>query len=278
MPCLLSEEAELLLTAILQKAGSGDGWAFVAVPDGVKNRGAASEELERNGYISSVTLAGHEYVRCMLTAPGRSYFENKPRMQIKEAMEMFILLPQELKEKLKQITSKYKDNDYIQGNPTDASIIDELKDAGYLKKCKKYLGNGYSVKFSYEDLNYDFLEEQYNRMHMSGNSITILGGTNQFNTASEHATIYATQNSGIDSDTLNKLIEEVLKSAPKDNDEQLAMIAESLEEIRNQAISTTPKKGVINTLFTGLKGITNCTGFAANVTILYQFLQANGIL
>lgn len=278
MPCLLSEEAELLLTAILQKAGSGDGWAFVTVPDGVKNRGAASEELKRNGYISSVTLAGHEYVLCMLTAPGRNYFENKPRMQIREAMEMFIPLPQELKEKLKQITSKYKDNDYIQGNPTDASIIDELKGAGYLKKCKKYLGNGYSVKFSYEDLNYDFLEEQYNRQFTSGNNITVNGDVKQLNAASGNATIYATQTDGVDASTLNSLIEEVLKSAPKGNDEQLAMIEESLEEIRNQAISTTPKKGVINALFAGLKGITDCTGFAANVTILYQFLQANGIL
>ena len=43
MPCLLSEEAELLLNAILQKVGSGDGWAFVSVPNGVKNRKAASE-------------------------------------------------------------------------------------------------------------------------------------------------------------------------------------------------------------------------------------------
>ena len=137
MPCLLSEEAELLLNAILQKVGSGDGWAFVSVPNGVKNRKAASEELERNGYISSVTLAGREYVQCTLTTLGRIYFENKPRMQIREAMEMFIPLPRELKEKLKQITNEYKDNDYIQDNPTAASIIDELKDAGYLKKFKK---------------------------------------------------------------------------------------------------------------------------------------------
>ena len=278
MPYLLSEKAELLLNAILEKVGSGDGWAWVTVPDGVKNRRTASEELERNGYISSVTLAGREYVQCTLTASGRSYFQNKPRMQIREAIEMFVPLPQELKVKLKQITNEYKDNDYIQDNPTAVSIIDELRDAGYLKKFKKYLRNSYSVKFSYEDLNYDFLEEQFNRQFMTGNNITVHGEVKQLNAASGHAAIYATQNNGVDSSTLNRLIEEVLKSAPKDNDEQLEMIAESLDEIRNQATSDTPKKGIIKALFTGLNGIANCAGFAANVATLYQFLQASGIL
>lgn len=56
MPYLLSEEAELLLNAILEKVGSGDGWAWITVPDGVKNRRTASEELERNGYISSLLI------------------------------------------------------------------------------------------------------------------------------------------------------------------------------------------------------------------------------
>lgn len=49
---------------------------------------------------------------------------------------MFVPLPQELKVKLKQITNEYKDNDYIQDTPTAASIIDELRDAGYLKNSK----------------------------------------------------------------------------------------------------------------------------------------------
>lgn len=272
MTCLLSEEAELLLTAILQKPGSGDGWAFVTVPDGVKNRKMASEELERNGYISAVTLAGQEYVQCTPTASGRAYFENKPRMQVKEAMEMFVPLTAELKQKLTEIVTQHKDGDYIEEDKETISAVEELKRAGYLRQTRNDILGGYEIRFSYEDLNYDFLEEQYNRQFMTGNNITVHGEVKQLNAASGHAAIYAAQNNGVDSSTLNRLIDEVLKSAPKDDDEQLEMIAESLDEIRNQAMSDTPKKGIIKALFTGLNGIANCAGFAANVATLYQFL------
>ena len=273
MPCLLSEEAELLLNAILQKVGSGDGWAFVSVPNGVKNRKAASEELERNGYISSVTLAGREYVQCTLTTLGRIYFENKPRMQIREAMEMFIPLPRELKEKLKQITNEYKDNDYIQDNPTAASIIDELKDAGYLKKFKKYLRNSYSVKFSYEDLNYDFLEEQYNRQFTSGNNITVHGGVNQLNAASGNATLIVTNNAGADLAQLADLIGRVKAAATDITGEDAETLSESLEVIEEETRSDKPKKSLLKMALTGIQTLKGSAEFAAAVTALIHFVQ-----
>lgn len=190
---------------------------------------------------------------------------------------MFVPLPKDLKEKLKQITTKYQDGDYIRADSESGAVVDELKNAGYLKEFERHIRN-HLVKFSYEDLHYDFLEEQYNKRFMPQNNITVYGGNNQFNTATGDATINSVQNNGIDAATLNKLIAEILKSAPEDDDEQLEMIKDSLEEIRNQATSNAPKKWIIKTLFTGLNGIANCAGFAANVAALYQFLQASGIL
>lgn len=272
MPYLLSEEAELLLNAILQKVGMGDGWAFISVPNGVKNRKAASEELERNGYISSVTLAGREYVQCTLTTLGRNYFENKPRMQIREAMEMFVPLPQELKEKLKQITTEYKDGDYIPANSDIGVVVDKLKNAGYLKKFERHIRN-HLVKFSYEDLQYDFLEEQYNRQFTSGNNITVHGGVNQLNAASGNATLIVTNNAGADLAKLADLIGRVKAAATDITGEDAETLSESLEVIEEETRSVKPKKSLLKMALTGIQTLKGSAEFAAAVTALIQFAQ-----
>lgn len=273
---LLSKQGELLLKAI-QDSSAVNGWCFeVHVPENI-NRDSAVSELEIGGYIISPVVAGIDSIQCTLTPKGETYFVQRPTLQYKEAMEMFVPLPQELKEDLKQITTEYKDGDYIRADSEIGQVVDKLKNAGYLKGFGRHIRN-HVVKFSYEDLHYDFLEEQHNKPFIPPNNIIVYGGNNQLNTATGNATINSVQNNGIDAVTLNKLIADVLESAPKDDDEQLEMIADSLEEIRNQAMANAPKKGIIKALFTGLNGIANCAGFAANVAALYQFLQASGIL
>lgn len=273
MPYLLSEEAELLLNAILEKVGSGDGWAWITVPDGVKNRRTASEELERNGYISSVTLAGREYLQCTLTASGRSYFENKPRMQIREAMEMFVPLTVELKDKLKHIVTRYKEKDYIQDGSEIITAIEDLKRAGYLRQTHEDILGGYKIKFSYEDLNYDFLEEQYNKQFMTGNNITVHGGVNQLNTASGNATLIVTNNVGADLAQLAELINKVKAAATDITGKDAETLSESLEVIEEETKSDKPKKSLLKMALTGIKTLKGTAEFAAAVASLTQFVQ-----
>ena len=282
MSFILSEESEILLQALLERLPS-DGWVISKnIPDGVLNKYSARDELEKYGMIEKSYFVGKSKIQCIVTCKGKDYFNNKPKLEVMEAMQMFIPLPPDLKSKLKQITTTYKDGDYIQNNIEMVTIIDELKKAGYLSKFKRYHNHSYGVKFSYEDLNYDFLEQQYNKQFQSGNNFTFYGGNNQVNTANDHGTVNATQTIGIDCDRLNKLIKEILDFAPKDNDEQLETITESLNGIKNQALSQAPNKGIIRGLFAGLNGIVsgvaNCTGFVENLSKLQELLQNSNIL
>lgn len=279
--CRLSEQAEQLLATILRATPDHDGWVCcVGVPNNV-HRDTAAEELKRAGYILSYVLMGIRNLQCTILPSAQEYFNKKRNLEYMEAIEMFIPLPQELKEKLKLITTQYEEGNYIPIQSEAWTIVEQLKSAGYLKKFERHIRN-YLVKFSYEDLNYDFLEEQYNRQFQSGNNFMVYGGTNQFNTSSGHGTVNATQNVGIDCDRLNQLIKEVLESAPKDNDEQLETIAGDLREIQSQIASGNPNKRFLKLIFAGLNGIVNsvanCTAFVENLSKLQEFLKASEII
>lgn len=281
MSFILSKESELLLKSLLEKLPS-DGWIISKnIPDGVLDKNSARNELEEYGMIEKSSFHGKSKIQCRVTHKGKEYFDNKPKLQVMEAMQMFIVLPQDLKLKLKQITTTYKDGEYIQIQSESGIIVDQLKSEGYLKNFRINTPN-YLVKFSYEDLNYDLLEQQYHKQVQSENNFTFYGGNNQINTANEHGIVNATQNNSIDCDILKKLIEEVLKSAPKENNEQLETIKESLNEIQNQVVSQNPNKGIIRGLLIGLKGIANgvanCTGFVENLSKLCEFLKISKFL
>lgn len=190
---------------------------------------------------------------------------------------MFHPLPHDLKVKLNRITSIHKNGDYIQNDPETISIIEELQDAGYLKNFKRYLGSSYGVNFTFEDKNYDFLEAEYNKQFSAVNHIQIHNNSGQVNVASDHATIHATQNNGLDVDKLDKLITQIIEAAPKDNPEQLEVITELLEEIKTQAMSQNPKKGLLKSIFNSLKLISGGISFASSVASLSEFLQTTGI-
>jgi hypothetical protein len=104
-------------------------------------------------------------------------------------------------------------------------------------------------------------------------SITINNG--QVNLASDKATINAAQNSGIDIQQLNALLEAVrreLKAGLTASDEQTA--AESLEVIENELSRSTPRKSLLKTALTGLQAIKETGEFGAAVVALVQFVQA----
>lgn len=282
MSFILSEESEILLQALLEGL-QPDGWVISKnIPDKVSDKRSARNELEEYGMIEKSDFVGRSKIQCIVTRKGKDYFNNKPKLEVMEAMQMFVPLPPDLKSNLKQITTTYKDGDYIQNNIEMVTIIDELKKAGYLRKFKRYHNYSYYVKFSYEDLHYDSLEQHHNQQAQSVNNFTFYGGNNQVNTANDHGTVNATQTIGIDCDRLNKLIKETLDFAPKDNDEQLETITESLNGIKNQVLSPAPNKGIIRGLFAGLNviasSVENCTGFVENLSKLYEFLQNSKIL
>lgn len=108
-------------------------------------------------------------------------------------------------------------------------------------------------------------------------SITVNDG--QVNLAMDNATIYATQNNGVDIATLKKLIDDI-KSDMSDNlsETEKEDINDSLETIENEMSKSQPKKGLVRTALTVLKNIKDVVGvgvsIADSISNLINFVQS----
>lgn len=101
--------------------------------------------------------------------------------------------------------------------------------------------------------------------------ITMHGG--QFNLAKDSSVINASQNNGIDANQLNGLMADVLKHIQQGSEADKEIVIDSLEVIKSELSSDTPKKGFLKTAITGLQAVKGTAEFAAAVTALIQFAQ-----
>lgn len=104
-------------------------------------------------------------------------------------------------------------------------------------------------------------------------SVTVTGGNPQINAAFDEATITATQNNGVDLDTLNKLLGNVRTAATEMPPEDAEAASENLEVIEHEAQQEKPRKSFLKTALTGLQAIKGTAEFAAAVAALVQFVQ-----
>jgi hypothetical protein len=117
--------------------------------------------------------------------------------------------------------------------------------------------------------------EAFEREFMNkGGDTYMLGPYSQFNQATDHATITATQNNSPNRAELQTLIGTLLAAVPKDTPEEVKIqIKESAETIRAEMQSPAPKQGLIKTVLEGLKnGVVRTVEFAAALAALAQFL------
>ncbi|MEG1487598.1 hypothetical protein [Lactococcus sp.] len=102
-------------------------------------------------------------------------------------------------------------------------------------------------------------------------NITANGG--QVNVAADSSTINATQNNGIDTKLLAKLLVQVQELAKNLTSEEQEEVHDFVETIQLLQEPEKPKKSLIRTALLGLKGIKGTVEFGAAVTALVQFLQ-----
>lgn len=91
--------------------------------------------------------------------------------------------------------------------------------------------------------------------------------------ASDNAVVNATNTVSVNSENLLKLIEAVRNSSGNLSLEEQESVQESLEVIQTEASSDTPKKSMLKTAMTTLKGIKGTLEFSSAVATLIQFLQ-----
>ena len=103
--------------------------------------------------------------------------------------------------------------------------------------------------------------------------INVNGGVAQVNVANNNATVNATQRNGIDVSQLENIISDIMKNIPTDiTQEEKEQISDSVEVIRAEVQSASPRKGFIKTALKGLQAINGTAQFGAAIVSLAQFL------
>lgn len=106
-------------------------------------------------------------------------------------------------------------------------------------------------------------ENLRNTFYVSGKQVNI----------APNGKITAIQNNGINVDELMYLIDNLKAAIPKEtSEEDKKTISENVAAVEEELKKEKPRKGVINTLLTGLKGIIRTTEFAAAVAAIINFV------
>lgn len=90
--------------------------------------------------------------------------------------------------------------------------------------------------------------------------------------ATDNANVTAFNSVGVDLDELQKLLVAVREKSLELQPDEQETVSDSLEAVDAEIKSEKPKKGLIKTALTALKGIKGTTEFAAAVTALIQFV------
>ena len=91
--------------------------------------------------------------------------------------------------------------------------------------------------------------------------------------ATDNATVTATNTVGLDPDKLAELIAAVRDASAGLSEEDAEAVEECLDVVATEATSDKPKKSILKTALTTLKGIVGAAEFSAAVITLVQFVQ-----
>ena len=91
--------------------------------------------------------------------------------------------------------------------------------------------------------------------------------------ATDNATVTATNTVGLDPDKLTELIAAVRAASAGLSEEDADAVEECLDVVATEAASDKPKKSLLKTALTTLKGIVGAAEFSAAVITLVQFVQ-----
>lgn len=91
--------------------------------------------------------------------------------------------------------------------------------------------------------------------------------------AMDNATVTATNTVGLDPDKLAELIADVRNASSDLSEEDAETVEECLDVVATEAAAEKPKKSLLKTALTTLKGIIGTVEFSASVITLVQFVQ-----
>ena len=208
-----------------------------------------------------------------ITAKGYIYASQIARKKWKVASMNFALLRGKYREDLLKILDLYPDRSLIPEDSGYNESIGVLRTKGYLSQFTRYI-RGWGVSYTYDDLNYLLLEEDYlANQERSSMKVNITGGNNQVNYATDYATVQAAQNNGIDANALVALINSLKEHSEGLSSEDKQSLNDSIEVIQTELTSSTPRKSFVNIAMNTLKAINGTVQFAAAVAALFQFIQ-----
>ncbi len=90
--------------------------------------------------------------------------------------------------------------------------------------------------------------------------------------ATDNATVTATNNVGVDSDELKRMITDIQSSAQDLCEEDRQTVAECIEVIESESVLDKPKKGMLKTALSTLTALKGTAEFGAAVAALFQFI------
>lgn len=209
-----------------------------------------------------VTTAGHIRAREILSNEG-----GKNTLSFKPLVGKY-------RDDLVKILETYAENSEIPASALLTDSIKILRTNGYLSNFTPYINGVWGVSYAYADLAYPQLEkEYYEKTNSVATGITIAGGINQINYATGSATIYATQNNGIDTNKLAELINALIGQSKDLRQEDKQALNENVEIIQTELKSPKPKKRLIDFATKSLQAIGGSVEFLAAVATLVQFIQ-----
>lgn len=204
---------------------------------------------------------------------GFAHAQQLDKFNWRKAKSMFDPLLEPYRGDFLEILKQYPEDSVIPYGTELDLTIKALRTRGYLSNFDEFV-SGWGVSYSYEDKHYLDLEESYNHLReKTSMNINFNGGNNQFNQASDNATIHATQSIGVDASKLAELINALNENSKDLPPEDKQSLDESLDFIQTELTSSKPRKNLINFATKALLTIKGSVEFLAAAATLVQFVQ-----
>ncbi|WP_346896720.1 hypothetical protein [Clostridium sp. UBA7503] len=196
-------------------------------------------------------------------------------------MDKFVPLPGDLKNSLLEIVSKYNSNETFQPIPEEESIIEQLQSAGYLLSFKLDVTGTYTAKYRYEELNYEFLEQGYNKQKLK-NTQKFINNGGQMAIGFDNSIVNITQNNGVSPQELLSYINNIKKVIQEEiiDSEDRETAIHSINTIHKELESGNPNEKNVKSHFkllskidSGVKFANTCCTLLTTVDKLYPFLH-----
>ena len=230
--------------------------------------------LLRDQGLISCFYANNIAYHVKINPQGFDYAQQIDKIKWKDAKSMFDLLHGQIREDLLKLQELYPAGSVIPRVSEFSESIRLLKTRGYLPMFEQFIDGSWGVEYSYNDINYKALEEDYFATRNAHSvNVNVEGENNFVNFATNNSTVNASQNIGINAKQLSDLIAELKKFTENLTNEQKQLFDDWTETIQTELAKKQPKRNIIDAGMDIIKALSNSVQFAAAFASLAQFIQ-----